>query len=373
MVSLSTVHAHNATLKSLGPGLVAVFVGGTSGISLSTALSFARHTTAPRIYLIGRSQPAATSAIETIKTLNPEARATFLQSDISLLRNVDNVCEEIKKQEEKLNILFMTPGYMTLKGRDETLEGLDRKFVLHYYARMRFVQNLLPLLTAAAAAAAASSSPSAPDSGSTNRGQGAKLSRVISVLDPLVSIRGSILGLGKPMLDYDDLSLKRSFSLTKCGHHASLMNNFFLEGMAQINPGTSFLHAYPSGVDTGILRDVPGGRVSRAVLRAVLKPFMLGVEESGERHLFAATSARFSARNKNGDGDGDGNENGEGEVAIGSDGSQGSGCYWVSWDGEVFPEHAKISAKRGEAAVERIVEHTEEVFQQICEEGLTYP
>jgi len=56
MVSLAEIRAHNATIKNLGSGLVAVFVGGTSGIGLSTAREFARNTAAPHIYLIGRNE-----------------------------------------------------------------------------------------------------------------------------------------------------------------------------------------------------------------------------------------------------------------------------------------------------------------------------
>ncbi|KAL4778218.1 hypothetical protein BJX76DRAFT_366574 [Aspergillus varians] len=351
MVTLQAVRAHNAALKALGPGLVAVFVGGTSGISLSTALALARHTISPKIYLLGRSQSAAETAIAALKSLNPTAQPTFLQTDISLLKNVDTVCAEISRREKHLNLLFMTPGYMTLKGRDETAEGLDRKFVLHYYARMRLVSNLLPLLTA---------------SRDTGSGSGDRLSRVVSVLDPQVAVRAG----GSGSLDFGDLSLKDTFSLKKCGHHASLMGNFYLEGMASRYRGTSFLHAYPSGVATGLFRDVPGGWILSAALPFLLRPFMVPLEESGERHLFAATSGRFPAA-----GDLAGQSEGEegGDVAVGSDGRLGSGCYWVSWDGEVFPQNGKIDRTRAQGAVESVIGHTEEVFRRVCEEGGTYP
>jgi hypothetical protein len=94
---------------------------------------------------------------------------------------------------------------------------LDRKFVLHYYTRLRFVANLLPLLTATAQDSSVSAFY--------------RLSRVVSVLDPHVAVRAG----GSGMLDYSDLSLKNKFSLTACGAHASLMVDFFLEGMAQRN------------------------------------------------------------------------------------------------------------------------------------------
>ncbi|KAL4916471.1 hypothetical protein BDW62DRAFT_104649 [Aspergillus aurantiobrunneus] len=350
MVKLQNVLAHNAGLKSLGPGLVAVFVGGTSGISLSTALALARHTVSPKIYLIGRSQSAADEAIATLKSLNPSAQPTFLQSDISLLKNVDSVCAEIKAREKHLNLLFMTAGYMTLNGRDETAEGLDRKFVLHYYARMRFIDRLLPLLTAAAKDTSVS--------GAESR---ARLSRVVSVLDPHVSVHGG----GSGALNFSDLSLKDTFSLRTCGAHASLMGNFYLEGMAQQHPETSFIHAYPSGVATGILRDLPGGRIASALVKTLLRPMLVPYEESGERHLFAGTSGRFPPRDSQADDSGD--------IAVGSEGAKGSGCYWVSWDGEVFPQNAKIDRTRGQGAVEKVVSHTGEVFGRVCDEGGRYP
>ncbi|KAF2149852.1 hypothetical protein K461DRAFT_281078 [Myriangium duriaei CBS 260.36] len=235
----------------------------------------------------------------------------------------------------------MTPGYMTTAGRSPTSEGLDHKLTLHYYARMRLASNLAPLLTAAA-------------------DQPTRLSRVVSVLDPHASVR--LWGSGA--LDFDDLSLSRSFSLGKCQAHATLMTNYFLESMAEKWPRTSWVHAYPSGVDTGLFRDMP---VTRTLLR-VMKPVvgrwaLVPREESGERHCFLGTSGRYAAR--------EGDE--EGEKVLGSDGRRGSGCYWVNWDGEVFPPNKKLESLRRDGAGEKVVQHTEEVFTRVCEERGTYP
>lgn len=250
-----------------------------------------------------------------------------------------------------MNLLLMTPGYMSMQGRYETAEGLDRKFVLHYYARMRFVKELMPLLSAAAADPPLGTTPNT------------RLSRVVSVLDPHVSVR--LCGAGK--LDYSDLSLKKNFTLTRCGHHASLMGDFFLEGMAQRYVRTSFVHAYPSGVDTGLMREFTAGRVLASVLRPFMKPFMVPIEESGERHLFAATTSRFPSKL-------DGEKmRASDDVAIGSDGIRGSGCYWSSWDGEVFPQNKDLDKTRETGAVEKVLQHTDEVFKRVCEEGKTYP
>ena len=43
--------------------------------------------------------------------MNPEGEAFFIQKDVSLLRNVDELCEQIKKRERKIHCLFLTAGY----------------------------------------------------------------------------------------------------------------------------------------------------------------------------------------------------------------------------------------------------------------------
>ncbi|KAI4675547.1 uncharacterized protein J4E88_007580 [Alternaria novae-zelandiae] len=139
MVALDIVRAHNASLKTLPPNLVAVFVGGTSGIGFFTAREFVRTTISPHVYLIGRNATEASKIMDELNSINSSSQVSFIQKDISLLKNVDEACSEIKSKEKQVNVLFMTCGYLTMKGRDETAEGLDRKMAVQYYARMRFI------------------------------------------------------------------------------------------------------------------------------------------------------------------------------------------------------------------------------------------
>ena len=77
-----------------------------------------RHTKAPRIYLIGRDQTRASEIIEDLKLVNPEGQVHFIKSDVSLLREVDEACRVIQHKEDKVNLLFLSPGVGTAKGRD---------------------------------------------------------------------------------------------------------------------------------------------------------------------------------------------------------------------------------------------------------------
>lgn len=111
MVTLDLVKASNARIaSSLPSGLVAVFVGGTSGLGEYTLRKFARYSDRARIYIVGRSEAAAAKIISECKDSGSTAEFTFRAYDISLLRNVDIVCDTIKQKEKTINILVQSQG-----------------------------------------------------------------------------------------------------------------------------------------------------------------------------------------------------------------------------------------------------------------------
>lgn len=113
MVSLSEVQTSNSRIvSSLPPGLVAVFVGATSGIGETTLRQFAKHTSQPRVYFVGRSQEAGHRIAAECKALNSEGEYIFIKADVSLIRVVDDVCRDIKSKEKAINVLFLTTGTM---------------------------------------------------------------------------------------------------------------------------------------------------------------------------------------------------------------------------------------------------------------------
>ncbi|MCJ1398713.1 hypothetical protein MMC11_001914 [Xylographa trunciseda] len=326
MVALQVVRASNSKLKELGPGLVAVFVGGTSGIGETTAREFVRNTIQPTVYLVGRNESQASKIIEELQGINPEGKISFVRSDVSLLRNVDKACQEIQIKEERINLLFLSAGFLTMKGRVETVEGLDKKFSVHYYSRIRFATNLLPQLT--------------------NASKSGGLSRVVSVL--------AAGREGKLVLD--DLSLKTHYSLSNCATHACTMNSLAMEELAATNPCTTFIHAYPGFVKTNIGRDL--GSVMKFAaegLAVLLVPFSVPLGESGERHLYAATSTSYSAK-----------ANPDDSAILGSAGIKGSGVYLISWDGSPCGKDKIMKEYREQGMGKQIWAHTLDVFNKIC-------
>ena len=120
MVTLEQMRASNARIpRCLPPGLVAVFVGGTSGIGESTMKQFAKHTVRPRIYYIGRCERAAKRIAGELHAINPTGTYHFIKADLSLLRNVDEVSRDIKERENSINLLFLTPGTL-ITGKGES-------------------------------------------------------------------------------------------------------------------------------------------------------------------------------------------------------------------------------------------------------------
>ncbi|KAK2810660.1 hypothetical protein FQN50_002700 [Emmonsiellopsis sp. PD_5] len=331
MASLDAVRASNLNLKKLGPGLVAVFVGGTSGIGETTAREFVRQADRPQVYLVGRNEARASRIIEELKKLNPDGKIDFLKADLELLRNVDEVCEDIKKKEEKINLLFLSPGIITTAGRQETTEGLDTKFNLHYYSRMRFIFNLLPLLNAGA-----NSNPS--------------FSRVVSILS----------GGHEGKLNLNDLALKNTFSLQNCATHAITMNSLALDRLATAHPNISFVHAYPGFVKTSLGRDF--GTIASAATKAFMflaTPLAVPFDESGERNLYAATSSRYPPKSA---GDSE-------DTEVGSDGVKGSGAYLLHWTGKANQNQKLFDGFKAQGWGEKVWDHTLDVFEKVCGKG----
>lgn len=107
------------------------------------------------------------------------------------------------------------------------------------------------------------------------------------------------------------------------------------------------------------MRDLgPLARFGAEVFSVLAKPFFVPVEESGERHLYAATSQAFVPKR-----DGDGST----AAAVGSGGVKGSGGYLLNWNGDVVGKQQDLLRKYREEGVGKTVwQHTLDVFQKVC-------
>ncbi|KAK6610616.1 short-chain dehydrogenase reductase [Botrytis cinerea] len=107
MVAINAVRASNAALKATG------------------APAFIKYANSPKAYIIGRSESATGRLLKDLRLSNPSATLNFLEGEISLIREVDRLCDEIKRKEEKVDFVFLSAGYLSFDGRNEKSIDLD--------------------------------------------------------------------------------------------------------------------------------------------------------------------------------------------------------------------------------------------------------
>lgn len=273
-MSLAAARAANAAALSSSSHIpVAIFLGGTSGIGQGTAEAFARHTQGnAHIIICGRNRTAAETIIETFPKPN-KGKYEFVQCDATLMKNVQTTTSALLSSLPKLNYLVMTSGFMTLKGRDETTEGIDKKLAVHYYARWKFAHDLMPLLRKA-----------------KDAGEDAK---VLSVLGA---------GYGGA-IDLDDLGLKKGYSVGNAALAAPTYNDLMIEvsyfytfpprfsnkciqSFSEAHPDMAFTHTSPGIVLSSLVKfDHWALKPLLSLIKGLLYPFSYSIHDSGEQQL----------------------------------------------------------------------------------------
>lgn len=204
----------------------------------------------------------------------------------------------------------------------ETSEHVHLLAALNYYSRLRFIANLLPLLKHA---------PS--------------LRRIVTVAG------GSKEGVIDPT-DFPALSVP----LSELRGHLSTLITLGLEAVSKTAPEVSFIHDYPGTVKTKLSDSMPEAQLGTGTF--------VSLDESGERHLYLATSARFPPVR--------GEEvslGGAITVALGTTGEIGSGVYSVGSDCESASGAVQelLTGLRENGMVEEVWRHTEGEFRRITE------
>jgi hypothetical protein len=213
-----------------------------------------------------------------------------------------------------------------------TKEGIDSQMSLLYYSRIRFIQNLTPLLT---------SSPTT--------------AHVISVFaggfeDP---VKPSETPIGAPA--------KADYGINSVRKHVAFMKTFAFEELAEQHAGRiSFTHIYPGLVDgPGFLSEVNPlwFRVVWRVMKPLMSWYMTSPEECGEVMLFLAT-ARYPAKGAMREG-----VEVVGGVAYSSQRELGGGAYGVGQRGDENTDVKYIKVRK-EDTRKRVWEHTMEVTKE---------
>jgi hypothetical protein len=179
---------------------------------------------------------------------------------------------------------------------------------------MRFISNLLPLLSK-------SSSP-----------------RVVSIL---------AAGREADIITSDlELSSPDNYSLVNATNHTATLTTLAMDELSKENPKVTFVHKYPGIVKTGLLgkmfEDWKGawkilGVLAQHVLLPVMGLFQVSAEEAGERGLYIATTEKYN----------------------------GGGFYRLDWNDENAKAVPQLDKYRAEGMPKKVWEHTVGVFDRV--------
>ena len=360
MVSLSDVLASNAQISSTLPKrLVAVFAGATTGIGEATLKAFVKYAVEPRIYLFARNPTSAARVLAECRQLNSSAEYEFIKVDLSSVKETDVACGEIKRREKLVNLMVLSAGELildwtrklnpcctvrvTLRQTTATSEGLNPLLAASTYTRIRIAQQLLPLLETAA--------------------HTTSLARVLDVA----------AGTKEGEVNTSDIASLHT-PLHRLRPQLASMHTLAWEALAQQAPTVSFVHEFPDAVYTSLHKDVSSFLTLLFALAVEVIHALLGrwlfvpIEESGERHVFLATSGQYKPR--------EGKASGvplvkEKDCGTGSDGVVGSGTYSVDWDGEGPTKSSEIALKvlRQKGVREIVWGHFTTEFDRISSRG----
>ena len=328
MVSTTAIKASNALINDDTAPRVSVFVGGTSGIGKLTIRALVATGASIRIYIVGRkaSYKRTQTFIQELAVLNPNAEIIWLEGEISLLVDVNRMCQAIQSKEHQLDLLFLSAGYAPMSARQETAEGIEITQSLEYYSRMLFTMLLLPLMHQS----------SAP--------------RVVSVLAG---------GLERPSMNLDDIDLRKpgNFNMMRARFQNTNLNSIGMDKIACDNPHVTFIHSWPGWVNTGnVWRGIDDrnswmGWFVWLVLEPLIGLFSMSDEISGQRNLFQCTSAAFGGRGIVW----------SGKPGVNSTGKQEGGLFLVNYKMDCA-QNVGVMTKLRENAMGRVWEHTMEVL-----------
>lgn len=197
-----------------------VIIGGTGGIGHAAAKTLAQHGN--DLIIQGLSAEKGRSIVQELK--NDKGSIAFIPADVSSLVGIKKLADEVRKLTNKIDALVLSTGALN-STRRESKDGYDQGFVINYLNK--FILNSLLIEE-------------------LKRGEG----KIIIVGAPVMK---------KAKINFEDLQLKNSYTLTTMMGQAMLANFLHAQEFAKRN-GThpSINIVFPGLVKTGITRNLQG-------------------------------------------------------------------------------------------------------------------
>ncbi len=119
-------------------------VTGTGGLGYEDALVLAR--AGASVVIAGRNPRKGAEAVAAIKQAVPGGQVRFGEVDLANLASIAAFAEQLRQEQDSLDLLINNAGVMTPPTRRETADGFELQFGTNYLGHFALTGHLLPLL-----------------------------------------------------------------------------------------------------------------------------------------------------------------------------------------------------------------------------------
>ena len=229
-----------------------IITGATDGIGLAAAKVIASKNY--RIGLVGRNPEKGKIAIETIQSLTGNENLDFLQCDLSSVKNIKQLSDEIKSRYSKIDVLLNNAGGAN-KTKQITSEGLEKTFATNQMNYFVLSTELIDIIS------------------ESNDG------RIINV--------ASNAHIGAEV-DYENINSEKNFSAWTSYCVSKLMNIMLTYKMATMQDKVCVNALHPGFVDTNIAGNE--GNLIKYFVKFGAKLFARTVDNGADSSIYLSTS-----------------------------------------------------------------------------------
>lgn len=229
-----------------------IITGSTDGIGLAAAKVIASKNY--RIGLVGRNPEKGKIAIETIQSLTGNENLDFLQCDLSSVKNIKQLSDEIKSRYSKIDVLLNNAGGAN-KTKQITSEGLEKTFATNQMNYFVLSTELIDIIS------------------ESNDG------RIINV--------ASNAHIGAEV-DYENINSEKNFSAWTSYCVSKLMNIMLTYKMAAMQDKVCVNALHPGFVDTNIAGNE--GNLIKYFVKFGAKLFARTVDNGADSSIYLSTS-----------------------------------------------------------------------------------
>jgi retinol dehydrogenase-12 len=229
-----------------------IITGATDGIGLAAAKEIAKKDY--HIGLVGRNPEKGKQAIDTIISHSGNENLDFFECDLSLVKNVKTLSEQIKHKYSEIDVLLNNAGGANKK-KIITSEGLEKTFATNQMNYFVLSTELLDIIS------------------ESNDG------RIVNV--------ASNAHIGAEV-DYENINSEKNFSAWTSYCVSKLMNIMFTYQLSSIQDKVSINVLHPGFVDTNIAGNE--GSLIKYIVKFGAKMFARTVDNGADSSIYLSTS-----------------------------------------------------------------------------------